>query len=429
MAKSAFSCTPVHVFTAVSCAVICYFTLRGLVNDLQAMLPTREVKTQQQLIGATGNVHKLEKIRTFHGKRSVEPAGSYTPSWSQNKQCDRWIVVTTIFEPTGIMKTLGATSGWCMVVVADKKGPVSMDIPNIVHLTVAEQKNCRYRICQLIPWNHFSRKNIGYMYAIEHGAKVIYDTDDDNGLLADLMPDFEVHFAQHVKLDSYVWNPYPEFGPSTHIWPRGFPLNRITDDTTKSLTLVGAAKGEDIGVVQYLAQHDPDVDAIYRMTYDLPYDFNLEPKRFVLPPRVLSPYNAQTTHHSQDAFWGMLLPITVHSRVSDIWRSYFTQRLLWDIGKRLSFHSPAVVQNRNAHNYLADFDSEMDLYYKADNLVKFLLGWTPSVTLASLEQRLFEMQIDLYEYGFIEAGDVALTEAWIQDLQSLGYVFPKVQTK
>ena len=41
---------------------------------------------------------------------------------------------------------------------------------------------------QLIPWNHFGRKNVGFLYAIAHGAHVIYDTDDDNIPLAALLP-------------------------------------------------------------------------------------------------------------------------------------------------------------------------------------------------------------------------------------------------
>jgi hypothetical protein len=31
---------------------------------------------------------------------------------------------------------------------------------------------------------------------------------------------------------------------------------------------------------------------------------------------------------------------------------------------RLAFLSPLVIQERNAHNYLADFDSEIPLYIK-----------------------------------------------------------------
>ncbi len=31
-----------------------------------------------------------------------------------------------------------------------------------------------------LPWNSFGRKNIGYLFAIAKGARVIWDFDDDN---------------------------------------------------------------------------------------------------------------------------------------------------------------------------------------------------------------------------------------------------------
>ena len=43
-----------------------------------------------------------------------------------------------------------------------------------------------------------------------------------------------------------------------------------------------------------------------------------------------------------------LLPISVHGRVTDIWRAYFTQRLLWGCGYRVAFAYPWVTQYRNA---------------------------------------------------------------------------------
>jgi len=33
-----------------------------------------------------------------------------------------------------------------------------------------------------LPWNSFGRKNVGYLFAIARGAKVIWDFDDDNFL-------------------------------------------------------------------------------------------------------------------------------------------------------------------------------------------------------------------------------------------------------
>lgn len=123
----------------------------------------------------------------------------------------------------------------------------------------------------------------------------------------------------------------------------------------------------------------------------------------------------------QESFWGLLLPVTVHGRVSDIWRAYLTQKLLWDadwpdfsgglvcgtglcsllscmgtssagfpafssgfgkplfagevcrgarfkvqssrseVGQVVSFVPPHVVHDRVAHDYLKDFQSEGDL--------------------------------------------------------------------
>ena len=40
-----------------------------------------------------------------------------------------------------------------------------------------------FPLVDVLPWNHFGRKNIGYIYAIHHGAQIIWDFDDDNILL------------------------------------------------------------------------------------------------------------------------------------------------------------------------------------------------------------------------------------------------------
>lgn len=43
------------------------------------------------------------------------------------------------------------------------------------------------------------RKNVGYLWAIEHGAEEVYETDDDNLLLRDTVPTFR-------DLEYYVFN-------------------------------------------------------------------------------------------------------------------------------------------------------------------------------------------------------------------------------
>ena len=58
-------------------------------------------------------------------------------------------------------------------------------LKNFIFLTVAMQEDMAktFPLVDVLPWNHFGRKNIGYIYAIHHGAQIIWDFDDDNILL------------------------------------------------------------------------------------------------------------------------------------------------------------------------------------------------------------------------------------------------------
>ena len=113
-----------------------------------------------------------------------------------------------------------------------------------------------------------------------------------------------------VGPEATVHNPYGCFGGPANVWPRGFPLDAINDaDSTRCDAVAVDASGEareepwPLGVVQALANHDPDVDAVYRLTYPpdgLPFNFDAEagvpegdtPLK-VVPPAAFTPYNAQ----------------------------------------------------------------------------------------------------------------------------------------
>lgn len=69
------------------------------------------------------------------------------------------------------------------------------------------------------------RKNIGYLWAIAHGAKVIYETDDDNLLTEDAITVLEPGiFLTYYSADfQRTINVYDTYG-LPHMWPRGLPL-------------------------------------------------------------------------------------------------------------------------------------------------------------------------------------------------------------
>ena len=80
--------------------------------------------------------------------------------------------------------------------------------------------------------------------------------------------------------------------------------------------------GVRVWVRQHLAQHDPDVDAIYRLTSPLPVYFTPERSTGLgLPVNTFVPYNAQATFHyhevgKEDIFLSVdnMLTPTAHAR-------------------------------------------------------------------------------------------------------------------
>ncbi|HSW74035.1 MAG TPA: STELLO glycosyltransferase family protein [Candidatus Limnocylindria bacterium] len=331
---------------------------------------------------------------------------------------DKWIVVTTIQYPTPALKKLASLSDWRLVVVADKKTPSDWYLENCIFLSVQAQQELPYKIIKFLPWNHYSRKNIGYLYAIEHGASIIYETDDDNYLLNGAI----VYLPEHTMLSCYVHhnsviNPYAYFGQPS-VWPRGYPLSAIMLHNTKVSTM----KYATIPIQQGLVNNDPDVDAIFRLTQGREIFFDAHKAPIGLSAYTMCPFNSQNTLFYASAFWGLLLPITARFRVCDIWRSYWVQRMLWDIDGSLCFLPPTAIQYRNEHDSLKDFADELDIYLKTERLIELLIVWHSEKH--KFVDRIQELMKLLIEQGFFKAEEQALVDAWFKDLSSLNYTMP-----
>lgn len=150
--------------------------------------------------------------------------------------------------------------------------------------------------------------------------QVIYDVDEGNSLIlpdegvphADVafLPALSETFA--VELETTVYNPYPCFGGPANAWPRGFPLDAVNDPKSTGCAVVTLNSTSEsffnerrsLGVVQALANRDPDVDTVYRLAYPIgEIPFNFEPPQStqgdrtlkIVPPTAFTPYNAQVT--------------------------------------------------------------------------------------------------------------------------------------
>jgi hypothetical protein len=298
---------------------------------------------------------------------------------------DKWIVITTINEPTAQVKTLASTAGgWRVAVVGDLATPPDWMWDNCEYLGPdAQRSRLGFGVVPLLPWNAYTRKNIGYLYAIAHGARTVYDTDDDNVILGDdpfTLPEC-VAPAAGVGVTApgshRVINPHV-YWADEHLHPRGFPLEDVKHPGARHYAVARAAVPVRVGVLQGLVNGDPDVDAVQRLTKRVKgtqFSAAGGHDALVVGAGTLVPFNSQNTVFHYSAFWALMLPSTTTFRVCDIWRGYWTARLLWDVGARLGFLRATAVQDRNAHSLLKDFVDEVDLYVNAGSLVDFLLAW------------------------------------------------------
>jgi hypothetical protein len=167
-------------------------------------------------------------------------------------------------------------------------------------------------------------------------------------------------------------------------------------------------------------------------------DFNFaQSEPIALPMGSFGPYNAQNTVFLYEGLWATLLPQTVEFRVCDIWRAYFTQRLLWGIGAQVTFVAPYVYQLRNSHSYHDDYVSEKQIFDQVSALLHFLRGWKcgkedralPFASTASPPHSLlpscaYALARDMAIEGYWGPADAELIRHFFHDLHRVGYVFP-----
>lgn len=332
---------------------------------------------------------------------------------------DKWIVVTTIQYPTPQLKKLAHIEGWHLLVVGDKKTPRDWYLENCEYLSPEKQLSLGYELTPLLPWNHYSRKNIGYLYAVEHGATILYDTDDDNEPLDGLKPLAEKNNLPSLTASNLCVNIYAYFEKPT-MWPRGYPLEYVKN----GLFNISAPIDVEIGIEQGLVNGDPDVDAIFREPVSrltqLHEDIILfTPKpSCVLAQGMYCPFNSQNTFFHNKAFFTLYLPSSVSMRVSDIWRGYYAQKLIQLLNLSLAFSGPSAMQERNNHDLLNDFSLEDDLYLKSGQLIKFLSKWNlvGSGNNLNTMERLFQ---DLIDNNFLKHSELALCKAWLRDFERI----------
>jgi STELLO glycosyltransferases len=320
------------------------------------------------------------------------------------------VVITSIFPPTEAVYSFSRMEEYKLIVVGDKKTPIDWFCANVDYISVERQEQSNYSLSKVLPYNHYCRKMLGYLQAIELGVEYIVDTDDDNIPKQDWkFPEFNQLF-ECVNGNKGFVNIYQLF-TKQKIWPRGLPLNLINTDFELGQHL----KSEvcNVGIWQGLADEDPDVDAIYRLTSDVPCVFNKRPP-VVLNKGTICPFNTQNTIIRKELFTLMYLPTYVTFRFTDILRGLVAQPIMWMYNYQLGFVDATVVQKRNPHDYMKDFISEIPMYQYCEKVVELVLKAISSSQ--SIEDNLFNAYKSLLDSSIVCDEEIQTLEAWLNDL-------------
>jgi hypothetical protein len=296
------------------------------------------------------------------------------------------------------------------IVIGDLKSPDHFDLPGCSFYSLKDQERLAIPLVALTPKGHYSRKNIGYLLAIQAGKKIIIETDDDNIALDDFWRIRDKYSSARFISNAGWVNAYKYFS-TQNIWPRGFALEEIQKPQQSHSIGIQEVSAP---IQQGLANGNPDVDAIYRLIFPLPFNFD-QSTPLALQNGSICPFNSQNTTWFEEAFPLMYLPSYCSFRMTDIWRSFIAQRIAWTCDWPILFHSSTVFQERNQHSLIKDFSDEISGYLNNHKIVNDLM----SLDLPRGEKNILDNMRRCYgkliDSKIIEEDEMDLVNLWLNN--------------
>lgn len=332
---------------------------------------------------------------------------------------DKSLIITSIAADT--LEVLHTFAKECternfnFILIGDTKSPDKFKINGCDYWSVDRQLTLDSKYAKICPTRHYARKNIGYIIALQNGTLEIVETDDDNLPRAEFWKEkSRTVSAYDIKEQGWV-NVYNYFSDK-FIWPRGLPLEEL-QKTSKPLSDF-ELKNIICPIQQGLADENPDVDAVYRLAYPLPLNFN-KGMNLALGNGAWSPFNSQNTYWYKEAFPLLYLPAYCSFRMTDIWRSYVAQRIAWANGWSILYHEATVWQERNQHNLMKDFEDEIPGYLNNAKICRELENLNIKGGKENMLEDLRTCYTMLTEKGFVGKEEMALVDAWCEDISKV----------
>lgn len=297
-----------------------------------------------------------------------------------------------------------------LIIIGDTKSPDDFNLDGADYYSVRQQIEALEEFAMVCPTSHYARKNVGYLLAKRNGAKVIIETDDDN------LPYESFWEERHLRQEARAYNKegwlnvYKLYSDA-NIWPRGLPLDEIAKDTPNLESL--ETELLDCPIQQGLANENPDVDALYRLTLPLPQNFDTG-ESVALKPRAWCPFNSQNTTWFEQAFPLLYLPAYCSFRMTDIWRSFVAQRIATVNDWPILFHKATVWQERNEHDLMRDFADEVPGYLNNAAIRDMLEVLTLAPGEAAIVSNLRICYRRLVEAELIGGQELPLLDAWLK---------------
>jgi hypothetical protein len=326
------------------------------------------------------------------------------------------IIITTINYPTRGVREIARGAAKLdaqLILIGDQASPQDFKQPGATYLDLTAQRRTRGKYALLVPARHYARKNIGYLIAISRGATILIETDDDN------IPREEFWLAREATVRAKIvtgddWINIYAYYSNSPIWPRGFPLDRINQEPPPWHQL----KTQEIfcPIQQGLADQNPDVDAIHRLVYPLPFNFRTNDPVALRGPWC--PFNSQNTTWCRAAFPLLYLPYYCSFRMTDIWRSFVAQRIAYLNKWGILFHKATVFQERNDHSLLRDFEEEVPGYLNNGRIREALDGLDLPVGRENIPAAMRAAYEKLVAINLVGEAELPLLDAWIEDLST-----------
>ena len=347
---------------------------------------------------------------------------------SSNNSCKKWIVIISFNSPSlSIINLEKNLINWKIVVIGanrlnDKKWKRFKFSNKLFYLTIKDQLKLNYRINKYLDSNSYFRKSIGYLFAIQYGAKEIYELDE-NLEIGD-HKDLNLNLNNSIvcygkKNDNLMINPFAYFGKK-HIWPRGFKINDLGKSINNEFGLINSSKIQLSPLVyQGLINGCPDIDSIYLVTrikhkesqFSRNYPLIYTPGNYV-------PINSKNTRYLYEIFPLLIFFISLEESIADIWRGYIIQYFAWKYKGCVVYYYSEIFQKKCTYEKI-NFIQEKKNYFELNELLLLLNS------NSDINDPLDILKI-LVSKNILTKKDIEIYKEFLNDLIYIGYDFSSI---